>query len=117
MQKLIGIALMFLAFEAIAYSQSDLLNAQTNYQFSKSNLDTANSNLSNAEDKLRRAESDVQAAKKTLADYEKKLKQAEESAAIAKQNLSIANDEFKKSGITVDNIWKELNGSPKPAKQ
>ena len=99
---------------SFSYTQSDLLNAQTNFQTAKSNLDTNKINYSNAQNDVKLAESELQQAQKKLADAQKKLKTKQESAVIAKHNLDTANNVYNQSGTTVDSIWNQMNGKANP---
>ncbi len=113
MKKIICLGLALISIKAFAYTQSDLLSAQTNFQTAKSNLDTNKSQLTEAKDNLTRAESAVQNAKKSLADAEKNLKSKQESAVVAKRNVNTANAVYNQSGLTVENVWQQINGKPK----
>ena len=113
MRKIIFLTLAVCTFEAIAYNQADLLNAQTNYQTAKANLDQSKTTLTAANAELSKAESEKQMAKKRLTDAEKALKNKQESAVIAKHNLDTATTVHNNAGTTVNNIWKELNTTSK----
>jgi chromosome segregation ATPase len=112
MRKIICLTLAICAASAIAYTQSDLLNAQTNYQAAKTNLDKTQTALTKANTDLSKAESAVQIATKKLADAQAMLKSKQESEVVAKRNLDTAKVTHDEAGLTVDNIWKQLNGAP-----
>ena len=114
---ILGITIAFIAYEANAYTQSDLLNAQTNYQASKDNYDKTQNKLEDAKYDLGRAESDLQDAKKALTEAQQNLKNKQESVVVAKRNLDSAGATYNQAGIVVNNIWDQLNGKPKGSRQ
>ena len=114
---MLGITIAFIAYEANAYTQSDLLNAQTNYQASKKNYDKSQDKLDDAKYDLVRAESDLQDAKKALVEAQQNLKNKQESVVIAKRNLDTAATTYNQAGIIVNNIWDQVNGKPKGSGQ
>lgn len=112
MRLLVCLALIFGTYEVYAYTQSDLLNAQTNFQAAKDNQDTSKSKYTRAQADTIKAESDVQTAKKNLADAEKYLKSKQESESIAKKKVDTANATYNQSATVVDNMWTQVNGKP-----
>ncbi|MBP9742749.1 MAG: hypothetical protein KBD37_05255 [Burkholderiales bacterium] len=104
--------LVALSINAHAYTQTDLLNAQTNFQVAKSNLDNNQSKYDGAQSDVRQAESSVQNAKKNLEDAQKNLKIKRESEVVAKRELDTATNVYKQSGNIVNSIWEQVNGNP-----
>ncbi len=102
--------LIFASSVVLAYTQSDLLNAQTNYQTAKSNNDTYKKQLDSAQDDLSTAELNLRKAESALTYAKRDLKQKQESVVAAKQILAKSNTNLNTSGLAVNNIWNQVNG-------
>lgn len=116
MRVLIYMFFIITAFTVGAYTQADLLDAQTNFQAAKSNLDNSKTKYTNAQEELRQAESSLQNAKINLENAQKNLKNKQESEAIAKRNLDSANNVYKQAGSIIDSLWEQINGKSTPTK-
>ena len=102
--------LIFTSGVVFAYTQSDLLNAQTNYQSAKSNNDAYKKQLDTAQDDLSAAQLNLRKAESALIYAKRDLKQKQESVVTAKQNLAKSATSLNNSGLAVNNIWNQLNG-------
>ena len=100
-----------------AYTETDLLNAQNNFQASRNNVNIYNDKYLNAQNavilaksSVFMAESGVKNAQMQLQQTQKILHQKMNELSKSKTNLDFSKKTVTQSGLIVDNIWKQVNG-------